>query len=314
MNYKNSLISIIVPIYNAELYLSECLFSIASQTYQNIEVILINDGSTDTSKEIAEQVCEEDERFRLINQPNSGVAAARQLGLESVKGEYVIHCDSDDLMKQEAIEHLYKSIVDNNSNIAVGSYIKEFNSFESIITHSTLNKKEFIQNIFTGKYHASLWNKLISINLCRDIKFEENINYMEDFLFLMKVLSKKNVKISITDEIVYFYRQVETSYTNNITYDSITSSIKVIDKICDLYEYEYDNSFLAHIKNKSKIRVLLGSNITQRNIFPESTKYLIFDNAITSKHKVLVLSDILHMNYIIRLYKFLNYLKLKRVV
>ena len=306
MTFDTPLVSIIVPIYNAELYLSECLSSIASQTYQNIEVILINDGSTDGSEEIAENICKKDQRFRLINQTNFGVAAARQLGLKNTNGEFVIHCDSDDLMAERAIEYLYKSIVDNGSNIAVGAYTKQGKLGDELITHHTCNKYDFIHNMLIGTYHSSLWNKLIRTELCRDISFDKNINYMEDKLFLAKILKKDSVKISIINENVYYYRLVASSYTNNISSDSISSSIEVTDKVCNIFQDIYSKEFIAHIKNKNKVMVLLNSQKTQRNIFPESTKYLLEDKNIPLKHKLVILSDLLHMSYPIKFYKLLN--------
>lgn len=182
MNSETPLVSIIVPIYNAEIYLAGCLSSIASQTYQNIEVILINDGSTDNSYNVAKLFCEKNSNFKLVNQANTGVAGARERGLRLAQGEFVIHADSDDLMAERAIEYLYKSIVENSSNIAVGSYVKESEVGKQIITHSAIDKDIFIRNIITGKYHSGLWNKLIKMDLCKDIGFDKNINYMEDKL------------------------------------------------------------------------------------------------------------------------------------
>lgn len=314
MMTSNPIISIIVPIYNAELYLSECLSSIASQTYQNIEVILINDGSKDRSKEIADNICKKDQRFRLINQTNFGVAAARQLGLKNTNGEFVIHADSDDLMAEKAIEYLYKSIVDNESDIAVGAYTEQYILGDKLVTHHTYEKYDFIRNILTGKYHSSLCNKLIRTELCRGISFEKNINYMEDKLFLVKVLKKEGVKISIINENVYYYRLVASSYTNNISSESISSSIKVTDKVCNIFQDTYSDKFIAHIKNKNKVMVLLNSQRTQRDTFPESIRYFPSDKNISLKHKLVIFSDLLHMSYPIKFYKFLNSIKSKNII
>lgn len=305
----NVLISIIVPIYNAEIYLNDCLKSIAAQSYKYIEVILINDGSTDSSEDIAREFCKKDSRFKLITQSNLGVAAAREKGLRFVKGEFVIHTDSDDLMTERAIEYLYKSIIDNESDIAVGAYTKQSNIGDKLITHHTCNKDDFIYHIFTGDYHSSLCNKLIRTEICKDISFDKDINYMEDKLFLLKVLKKDNIKISITNENVYYYRLVTSSYTNNISIESILSSIEVTDKICKIFQDVYGKKFISHIKNKNKVMVLLNSQETQRNTFPESNRYLLQDKNIPLKHKLVIVSDLLHMSYPIKLYKVLNSIK-----
>ena len=306
---NNQMVSIIVPIYNAEHYLNDCLLSIRSQTYIDIEVILIDDGSTDSSTDIAKSFCEKDDRFKLITQVNSGVAAAREKGLRAAQGEFIIHTDSDDLMAKRSIEYLYKSITDNESDIAVGAYTIINNCSNKLITHSIDDNYSFICNILTGEYHSSLCNKLIRTRLCKGITFDKNLNYMEDKLFLAKILKKDGLKISVTNENVYYYRQVISSYTNNITNESVSSSVNVTNQVCIIYQDIYSDSLIAHIKNKNKVVVLLNSKLTQRNTFPESIKYLLDDNRIPLKHKFIIYSDLLHMNFLISFYKFLSFKK-----
>lgn len=303
MQKKQPLISIIVPIYNAENYLFDCLNSILAQTYKNFEAILVNDGSTDNSENIAQHFCVDDHRFKLITQANAGVAAARDIALQYAKGEFVIHTDSDDLMIENSLELLYASIVKNNSNIAVGSYIKKSEDLEEMISHCASDTDNFTHNILTGKYHASLGNKLISKELLDDLNFEKGINYMEDMLFLLKVLNKPAAKVSIIKDVVYVYRFVSTSYTNNITESSLNSSIRVTNEICKLFSNKYSEDFIAHLKNKNKVMVLLNSNLTQRAIFPESIKYLKSDSRLPIKHKLIILFDQLYLNLAIRFYR-----------
>lgn len=312
MQKKQPLISIIVPIYNAENYLFDCLNSILAQTYKNFEAILVNDGSTDNSENIAQHFCVGDPRFKLISQANSGVAAARDIALQSAKGEFVIHTDSDDLMIENSLELLYASIVKNNSNIAVGSYIKKSEKLEEMISHCGSDTGNFTHNILTGKYHASLWNKLISKELLDDLNFEKGINYMEDKLFLLKVLNKSVAKVSIIKDVVYVYRFVSTSYTNNITESSLNSSIIVTNEICKLFSNKYSESFIAHLKNKNKVMVLLNSNLAQRSVFPESIRYIATDSNLPFKHKLVILLDLLHLNIAIRFYRKLALSKMSK--
>ena len=306
MSSETPLVSIVVPIYNAELYLFDCLSSIEAQTHKNIEVILINDGSNDSSCSIAKLFCEKDTRFQLITQINAGVAAAREKGLRVARGEFIIHADADDLTAERGIEYLYKSIVNNSSDIAVGAYTKQSDEGNEFIRHYADDKYTFTRNILTGQYHSSLCNKLIKIDLCRNITFDEGINYMEDKLFLAKILKKNDIKISITNKNVYFYRKVATSYTNKISYNSILSSIKVTDRICTMFQDMYSDKFIAHVKNNNKVMVLLNSKTSQRNRSPELTKYLLNDRDIPLKHKVIIVFDLLHMGHSIKLYKFLH--------
>lgn len=303
MKNKKPLISIIVPIYNAEDYLHDCLSSIAAQSYENIEAILINDGSTDNSYNIAQSFCDKDPRFKLISQPNRGVGAARQAGLNAVTGEYIIHTDSDDLMTDKALEYLYQSIEKNNSNVAVGAYVNKTRAGDIIVEHNSGSKDEFIVDVLLGKYHGSLCNKLISAELCKDLCFSDNINYMEDILFLMKVLENKKTVLSVTNEVVYIYNFVEGSYTNSISTSSIESSIIVTREICNIFSNVYSERFISHLKNRNKVMVLLNSSFSQRNIFPESYKHLLSDNLLPLKHKLIIFLDYIYLNFIINLYR-----------
>ena len=138
---KNIIISVIVPFYNVEEYLEECLESIRNQTYTNIEVILVNDGSTDGSKEICERFCEQDIRFKLVTQENQGASVARNRGVKESIGEYIMFVDSDDVIKDNIVEVLF-------------SYMKS--DVDIVECESTRCKEELLENtpvniIFEGE-------------------------------------------------------------------------------------------------------------------------------------------------------------------
>ena len=120
-------ISIIIPVYNAEKYLKICVDSILNQTFKDFELILIDDGSSDTSKEICEQYIKLDNRVKVIEQSNKGVSVARNNGLENSCGEYIMFCDSDDWIEEECLENLYyKFIQDKNTDIIFSGIYKDF--------------------------------------------------------------------------------------------------------------------------------------------------------------------------------------------
>ena len=111
------MISVIVPVYNVEEYLEQCLDSIQCQTYTDIEVILVNDGSTDRSKEICERYCKKDSRFKLVNQENKGLSGARNRGMSESKGEFISFVDSDDVIKEDMLEQLMKQMTSEDIDI-----------------------------------------------------------------------------------------------------------------------------------------------------------------------------------------------------
>lgn len=119
---NNELISIIVPIYNKEDYLPQCLDSIINQSYTNFEVLLVNDGSTDSSGIICQEYAERDSRFRYIEKENGGVSSARNLGLERSEGAYITFIDSDDWVEFNYLEVLYNALRENNADVAISSY------------------------------------------------------------------------------------------------------------------------------------------------------------------------------------------------
>lgn len=114
-------VSVIVPVYNGEKYIKKCLNDLMNQTYKNYEVIIIDDGSTDNTSEICKLICKKDSRFKYFYQKNSGVSAARNLGLDVLQGEYIVFVDSDDTISVHLLEYLYKGVKEFNATISICS-------------------------------------------------------------------------------------------------------------------------------------------------------------------------------------------------
>ena len=198
------LISIIIPVYNVEKYLSKCLDSVANQTYKNLEIILINDGSKDNSLQICQEYKNKYSNIKLINQENSGIAVVRNIGLKEANGEYIAFIDSDDYIDADMIEKLYFSCKQNNSDISCcgvyyedekGNYYLK-NIFEQPQEYSNI---EALRNFLLAKgIDSSLWNKLYLKTLWNDITFPVGEIY-EDLAVLYKILykSKKITHIGI---------------------------------------------------------------------------------------------------------------------
>ncbi len=190
-------ISVIVPIYNAEKYLRATLNSIVNQTYKNLEIILINDGSTDNSAVICSQYKQEDNRIILINQNNSGVGMARNVGLSKSTGKYITFVDSDDVSDTKLLENLYYSTVKYDADIVEGG-IKVVFEKESIVPYSigdeitVLDKEQMLKKYLSFELSNAVWGKLYKRELIKNIKFPAtNIN--EDFIFLWQALMNSNI-------------------------------------------------------------------------------------------------------------------------
>ena len=146
------MISVIVPVYNVEEYLEECLESICKQTYTDIEVILVNDGSTDGSKEICERYCQKDSRFKLINQENQGQSAARNNGVIVSTGEYITFVDSDDVISTKYVEILNRYMTEGIDLVEC-----EYRAVRSVF--NKLSQKENIQIVFEGNSEEAIISK-----------------------------------------------------------------------------------------------------------------------------------------------------------
>lgn len=206
-------ISIIVPIYNTEKYLSECLDSVLSQTHKNFEAILIDDGSTDKSLSIAELYAKNDSRFKIIHQENQGLFAARNSGLKEVTGDWITFLDSDDILAPVFLEILLEYAKSNHSEIAISFHQPFFdsNSLKKIKTNKNrpclTNGKEALKNALYQKKipDYSAWNKLYSAKLWKDKVFKPR-KFAEDLATIPEILFEAK-QIVITKTPLYFYRK-----------------------------------------------------------------------------------------------------------
>ena len=207
-------ISVIVAAYNIENYIEKCLDSIISQTYKELEIIVVDDGSTDRTLERITNVSMNDERIILINKPNGGLSSARNAGLDKATGDYIGFIDGDDYIAEDMYETLLGGIVKNNCEIAMCAVLKVYNHYtekDNLINHSiVMSKKEATEALIEEKYikHYAV-NKLYTASLFKDVRYPEGKLY-EDIFTTYKLFSGAN-RISYSDKIGYFYVQRQGS-------------------------------------------------------------------------------------------------------
>lgn len=211
---ENPLISIIVPVYNGETFLKECVDSILGQTYKNIELILINDGSKDNSAQIIDEYAQKDERVVAIHQENSGVCASRNNGLRNAHGEYICLIDQDDYVFPDYISYLYTLIKENNADVSLTPTARKINKDNK--NNIEEEKDDYIE-VITGEQAAkemlcynfiiAPWNKMISRELIEknNIRFDEQYFGGEGFLFSIDCYTKTN-RVALGHRKVYNYR------------------------------------------------------------------------------------------------------------
>ena len=226
---NNELISIIVPIYNTEKYLHECLDSILNQTYTNFEVLLINDGSIDSSGMICQEYVERDSRFRYFEKDNGGVASARNLGLERSSGAYITFIDSDDWVEFNYLEVLYTALKENDTDVAIStykrfaqdgvfylrSYSKENDEFLNI---GKRNRNSFLEILpKLGELDHSFYSissKLIKRKIIGNLLFDEQVSYAEDLNFFFHLYLGVESVVYVRDY-TYIYRTHDASTSQN---------------------------------------------------------------------------------------------------
>ena len=213
------MISIIVPVYNSELYLAECLESIKNQTYKDFEVVLYNDGSTDNSKKICERFLHKDNRFKYYEQENQGPGTTRNNALKKASGDYICFVDSDDIVSEYYLERLYDAIVETDADISVCDLTRLSPSGFKI-----LNKKPLILNKEDAITELIQERKLKNYSVCRLIKKNkiQNITFdttkNEDVFFSLRLFKNIN-KTAVIDDKLYFYRINNQSITNQNNFE-----------------------------------------------------------------------------------------------
>lgn len=234
------LISVIIPCYNVENYIEECMNSIIHQSYKNLEIIVVNDGSMDNTKQRISLFLE-DKRVKYIEQENQGQSKARNSALEIMQGKYVCFVDGDDCIHRDFIKFLYQEIIENNADISVCDFIK-FQDSEKIDfikdsdnTKNILKRKEAYNVLLTDVRLCVVWNKLYKVKLFDKLRFEMGRNY-EDELLIHHILGKVE-KIVMSNRKLYYYRQrIGSIMSSGYTDDKLKDAIYAFDDRINYYK------------------------------------------------------------------------------
>lgn len=232
-------ISVIIPVYNSSTYLRKCLDSVVNQTLKDIEIIVINDGSTDDSKNIIEEYTVKYKNIIFIDQENKGIGKTRNIGIKKATGEYITFVDSDDYIKENMLEEYYKYAKKHNFDLVIGLYIKKINNKEIIFENNkfkTGNVKTTPQILYLIEYGpwAKLYKREMLIN--NNIYFDEKRKY-EDMPFVSKALLKSKLIGQITEPYYYYiiHNNSETTTMDKRVFDILD----ILKEIKDYYKREY---------------------------------------------------------------------------
>lgn len=231
---NNPLVSISVPVYNAEKYLRQCLDSLVNQTLKDIEIVIVDDGSTDRSASICREYAERDSRILFIFKENGGLASARQAALDAAHGCFFCACDADDWAEPTMYDTLYRKAMETNADIVMCDYWSEYpdgKQTEQKYQYELSERRDLLDDLLNGRFPKAVWNKLIRRDFLKanHLTWEQGINMGEDFLLSMKMISA-GATVANTGKTLYHYRRERggTSYTNNITMASYNQSLSII--------------------------------------------------------------------------------------
>ncbi|MBU3101554.1 MULTISPECIES: glycosyltransferase family 2 protein [Clostridium] len=284
-------ISVIVPVYNSEKYIKKCIESIINQSYRDIEIVFINDGSTDGSLNIIQKYKKLDNRIKVINQSNSGVSAARNNGIKNSIGDYITFVDSDDYIDSKMIDKCAESL--KNTDLLISGFTYEFKDKNEDKTYESsfiCNSKEFVQNYFMESFEKLLlygpYNKLYKRTIINkyDIKFDEDYSICEDAMFVFDYLLKCE-KISGITENFYYYVQHDQSLISKYNSNAFDATWKLYNKIIkflnannseikniNIVNYSYEHRFLGCMDS-----VYRKSNLTIREKYSILKIYTLED-------------------------------------
>lgn len=335
---KNCKISFIVPVYNSSKYIEKCLKSISSQTYSNIEIIVIDDGSTDDSYELCKKIQQKDSRIKIIKQSNKGQSISRNIGIEIASGEWVCFIDSDDWIDNDLCEKSimylndnieifffgYYDVVDSNISVnarykSTGKITKYDNKSINNIKLSTLDQT-LCKNIFSGVPWGKFYRRKVLLDF--NIRFKDDVKIYEDSLFVFEFMTHVNNAISI-DYPMYYYRTSENSVCKRYRYNAFEetlNNIKYFNKIINeeksesLYDAYYIyviNCFLncitlsySHQQNKEQYFIKRKRFMKDRkNILIQEAFNNCKFNRLDSKTKILAKLVKYNLFFIIDNYK-----------
>ena len=288
----NTKISVIVPIYNVEKYLFKCIDSIISQTYTNLEIILVDDGSPDNCSRICDDYSLKDNRIKVIHKENGGLSDARNVGLDAATGDYVSFIDSDDYINKEFYETLVNLIIKHNADIAQCEFLKVYeeninndNNYKSYNDEKVtiLSNNEALNNLYNENYVNTVvvWNKIYKRELFKNIKYPKGKVHEDEYTTYKILFSAK--KVVSTSKQMYYYLQRSSSIMGK------GFNIKSLDKLDAYYGQVlfYNNNKLFKLADMAKIRfensIRVYSSMVWRSIL--DNKNQLFDDLINYYRK-----------------------------
>lgn len=289
----NALVSIIVAMYNVEEYIEKCISSIINQSYKNLEIIIINDESTDKSLEIVENFTLQDTRIKIINQSNQGISRVRYNGLQNAKGDYILFVDGDDWLEKDTIKKLYQEAVLTNSDIVLFDFYRCIGEVreKTKCNYLSLDEKDYLEKLFMNHIVPTVWTKFIKKEFLDSIKQPLclGVDFAED-LVTSTIWFLHNPRVTYLNEYLYNYYRRSDSVTVNIDKRilGINKALLEVQNMLDAkgvlqrYQTSFEYTVYLHLF-ESKILALEGNSSFKSILYKDFKKY-----KINSKNKHII--------------------------
>lgn len=288
------MISVIVPVYNVERYLRECVDSILNQTYEDFEVLLVDDGSTDGSGNICDEYASKDKRVRVIHKPNGGVSSARNIGLDNARGAWLTFCDSDDFVGPDYILNLIGGVERPEIDLVFNYAVVQSNGVaipekypEKTISVNNLDDL-FLNNDLI--WHTSTWSKLFNKQIIADagLRYCEDVHIGEDAIFLFSyLLNCREIKVVCTCDYHYIIRNDQSLTRRLNTFKSENKGYEAINKTV----LNLETKFKLSQKSLNKLRWLQGT-------YARRVLLALYDDSVCSAYRIKILCDMDYSNYL----------------
>lgn len=290
----DSLISVIVPVYNVEKYLRKCVDSILSQTYKNLEIILIDDGSTDSSGKLCDELEKTDPRISVLHKDNGGLSSARNAGLDRMHGEYVLFVDSDDYISGDCVEHLYAIMTGHKAQLSVGNFKATYDDACRFCDNGAQDRcitgRDAIALQF-GKNTVQMtvaWAKLYEASLFRTLRFPIGLLH-EDEGTTYKALYLSD-RVVVSDKVVYAYRCNPESITKQPKKKNYEDLCAILKEQIRFYQKNNEHVLENRVRNRFAIQTM--SHLMPKNYYGDQKELMSEAKEIYKNRGILKMREI----------------------
>lgn len=300
------LVSIIVPVYKVEQYLKRCMDSVLNQTYKNIEVILVNDGSPDNCPALCDEYAKIDSRVRVIHKENGGLSSARNVALDSVKGDYIFFVDSDDWLALDTLEVLNEYLEKDYDMI---SFQRTYLTEEKVVEKGEKNPKDmdvsqYIDASFLGRYDFFVTTKIFKAEVFNNVRFLEGRNY-EDLEIMHRLFLNMKKVVGLDYFLYYYWKGNEGAITNTITMKNIQDHYLSANEI-----YHASKKYLED-RGKDASNIVAWYKVEMSQLYIDYLKSTDKDVELFAKIKSEIIKEKVNFNRLLKQPRYLKYILYK---